>query len=355
MAKEQTTIPFLRHQLLLSLSLLAVLCLTCLGAGLLAHLSPVMPSYIAGQLERHRELNGVHQFTAGYADAGEYVLIGQVPTADYSRGGVYFLGASDTLVSIMPWALPPAERALIHNYALGDLTHQELLYFLRSLIEEHHLLQAGGEKTTVVLGLFYGMTRPKTGRRLGDDAVPSLFRRHGFYTFDYQKGIHLVRMGPVERFLRRERIYVNRFLRTLVLRPQKVYPAKQLRPEAYQAEWTAIMGTQWRKSMEGQMRHLEELLDYLQQRKVRTQVIFPPRGTWHEELPFSSAYREMVLPILQVRGVPVTDLTRLLPDSDFGDATHVRYTGQWKLHRIYRDLALRALAEMGTPVQSQGH
>lgn len=337
----------MRQQAILALALLAAVAGTCLAIGLLAHFSPVIPRYLSWQRELHRERNGIYEYAAAYADAGDYILVGQLPREDFSRGGVYFLGASDTMISIMPRELPPAEQALIRNYAMGDLNHQEMFYFLRNLIEEQNLLQAGGEKTTIFLGLFYGMTRPKTGRRLGDDVIPLLFRRHGFYTFG-REGIHLVPMSRLESFLRRERIYANRFLRILILRPQRVLPAETPDPAAFASEWVEIMGPDWRASMDEQMHYLTALLDYLAQRKVRVHVIFPPRGTWHEELPFAKAYRERVLRLLDSRGVPVTDFTRLLPDEEFGDATHLRHSGQWKVHSVHRALAVRALAEMQT-------
>jgi FkbH-like protein len=72
------------------------------------------------------------------------------------------------------------------------------------------------------------------------------------------------------------------------------------------------------------------------------------RHTWHDGLPYTAAYRSMLLSIFESRKVPVTDLSHFLPDQDFGDATHFRYSGQRKIHRVYRELAFRALAEMET-------
>jgi hypothetical protein len=334
-----------REQLRLSLTFMAAVCFTSLGIVLLAHFSPVIPHYIAQELARQRQINGIYYYDAGYADAEDYVLIGQVPQDDYSRGGVYFFGASGTTISIMPWELPLAERTLIHNYALGDLSHRELRYFLRSLIEEHDLLQAGGRKTTVMLCLFYGMARRKSG---ANHFVARLFPRHGFYSYDPEDGIYRVPMSSLERFLRRERVYANRFLQILTVPYSDVIASEKPNPAKYQAMWIKSIGPNWQGEMAAQVDDLAALLDYLQERKVPVRVIFPPRGTWHDGLPFDAAYRNMLQPILESRKIPVTDLSRLLPDEDFGDAGHLRYSGQWKLHRVYRELALRALEEMGT-------
>jgi hypothetical protein len=251
----------------------------------------------------------------------------------------------------MPWELPPGERALIHNYAIGDISHRETRHFLRSLIEEHDLLQAGREKTTVMLCLFYSMARRKapTGH-----FVSLLFPRHGFYTFDADRGIHRVPMSSVELFLRRERVYANRFLHVLTRRPSRVLPSEPLDPLKFQRQWVLSMGPDWRESMETEMHELAALLDYLRTRQVRIRIIYPPVGSWHDALPFNTTYHEMVGPILASRRIPVTDLSRLLPDEDFGDAGHLRYSGQWKLHRVYRELALQALAEMGTSPGASG-
>jgi hypothetical protein len=75
-----------RTQKRLSLALVAALCVTAVGVGLLAHLSPVMPRYIVEEVERHRRTNGMYYFNGGYADAEDYVLVGQVLTDDHALG-----------------------------------------------------------------------------------------------------------------------------------------------------------------------------------------------------------------------------------------------------------------------------
>jgi hypothetical protein len=155
-------------------------------------------------------------------------------------------------------------------------------------------------------------------------------------------------MSPVELFLRREWIYANRFLRVVTLRPTRVRPAHQPDPAKRAAEWVASMGVKWQPEMERQMRDLAILLDYLHQRQVRVQVVLPPLGTWLDGLPFQATYRRMLAPILTPRRIEMIDLGDLLPDEDFTDAVHLRYSGQRKLHRVYRKLALDALRHMGT-------
>jgi hypothetical protein len=135
-------------------------------------------------------------------------------------------------------------------------------------------------------------------------------------------------------------------LRILFLQPSAVRPRSEVGSEAHQAQWIKIMGDDWREEMEDQMRDLERLLDYLQERKVHVRVVLPPQATWQNGVPFATTYRNMLLPILDSRNIPVSDFSHFLSDDDFGDATHFRYSGQWKIHSAYRELALDALREM---------
>lgn len=336
-----------QEQLRLSLMVLAAMCLTAVAVAFLAHWTNVIPAQAASELEFHRKTNGTLFYDGGYIDDGDYVLLGQIPKDDYSRGGVYFIGASEMKASIMPWALPPEERKLIHEYSIGDLRHREVRHYLRTLVEDHGLLEAGGEKTTVILDLCYMLARKKDFSIPIDRYTELLFERHRFYTYDWDKGIHRVPLTALERFYRVERDYANRFVRYSLM------PRSRVRPFVPSDEWkrkhlNTVMGENWREQMQADVQDLAETLDYLQKRNVRIRAIFPPSGSWNKELPYEAAYREMIAPILAARNVPVSDFSTFLPDSDFGDDVHARYSGQLKLHDAYRKLALEELTAMGT-------
>jgi hypothetical protein len=320
--------------------------------GLLAHWTPVIANHVAGELARHRATNGTLFYDGGYIDDGDYVLLGQIPKDDYSRGGVYFIGASEMKASIMPWLLPPSESRLIHEYSIGDFRHREVRHYLRSLIEEQGLLQAGGQKTTVILSLCYLLARKKDLNIPLDRYVELLFERHHFYTYDWNKGIHRVGLSSVERFLRLQRDFANRFLRFLILSPSRVRP--YVPPDEWKRKHLiSVMGSNWQEQMKADVQDLAELLDYLQKHNVRVRALFPPSGSWDKELPYEAAYREMVGPILASHNVPISDYGDFLPDEEFGDDIHARYSGQLKLHPAYRDLALQALSEMGTRLEPE--
>jgi hypothetical protein len=331
---------------LLSTTLLAVVVLTCVAVGVAAHFTPVFANRLASEIQRHREVDGMYRFNGGYIDGGDDVLVGQIPVADYSRGGVYFIGASETKMSIMPYLLPPAERALIHNFSLGDLRHSDVLHYVRMLVEEVGLLSAGGEKTTVFLGMSNMMGRPRDWNRYDSHYVPELFERHGFYTFDEDGGIHKVAMSPVERFLRRERIYASRFLHTLTaIKSRVAIPV----PEDHEKLMVYQMDDDWRDEMVRQAAYVGETIDYLRARGVRVIVLFPPIQSWQKQMPYQKHYRDVLQPVLNARQVDVVDFSHLLPDSEFGDSVHARYSGQIKLHEAYAKLARDALSGSGPP------
>lgn len=330
----------------LSLALLAVAVLTSVATGLAAHYTPVFADHLKKELQRQRDVDGKLFYNDGYLDDGDYVLLGQLPYADYSRGGVYFIGASETKIAIRPWDLPQTERALIHNYSLGDLRHSDVFHYVRSLVEEDSLLEAGGDKTTVVLGLSYQMTRTRDLSQAVDRYVPMLFERHGLYTYDVESGIRRTPMTGVERFLRLEKVRARRFLQVLISPKDDVSIGDET-PEQMHDYLINAMGPHWRSEMEKQVGYVAQTVDYLQSRGAHVRVILPPEAAWHEGIPYSETYRALLTPILQSRKVQVSDLNDLLADGEFSDAVHARYSGELKLHAAYRDIALQSLAEMG--------
>jgi hypothetical protein len=335
------------EQLRLSLLLLSAMCITSAVIAALASATPVIQDQTAREVALHRSSNGYYLYNGGYVDNGDYVLIGQLPNDDYSRGGVYFIGASEMNTAIMTWTLPPAERRLIHNYALGDLRHIEARHYVRMLVEDNGLLQAGGERTTVILGLSYQMARDKWGH---SGYVKQLFHRHRHYAYDWDQGIRRVQLSPIERYLRLERDRANRFLRILIL-PSKRVSVTAMPDAEKRALLIRLMAGEWRSAMRREVQELVALIDYLQQRNVHVRAILHPNGSWQNGLPYNAAYRDLVMPILASRRVPLTDYSSALADDDFIDHVHARYPGQAKMHTAYHELALQALAEMGTKIE----
>jgi hypothetical protein len=330
----------MRYQTALSLTLLAALCLTFAGLAAAARLTPVIDNHVAREETLQRLTDGIFLYDDGYIDDGDYVLVGQLQQDDHTRGGVYFIGSSQTRAAIMPWRLPAAEQALIRNYSIGDLRHRDLRFYLRSLVEEHGLLSAGGENVTIFLELSPAMTRPQD--YAATSYVSHVFTRQRFYTYDGELGIHRAPMSFVERWVRLQRVDVYRFLRVLFLARSRV---KLFTPEQ-QSPQAVSFGATWSEALASETAELAATLDYLRERNVRVRAIFPPTGTWIEAQPYEAEYRRVVTPLLAERGIPVVDQSDFLQDYEFGDDWHATYSGQLRLHEADRQLALTALEEM---------
>ncbi|HET9232485.1 MAG TPA: hypothetical protein VFO00_14455 [Vitreimonas sp.] len=327
----------------LALMLAAAACATFVAAAAGAHFTPVIQDHVERQIERQAAVNGMYLYNDGYVDDGDYVLLGQIPNADFSRGGVYFIGPSEMKLTLMPWRLSPEESALIHNYSIGDFRHSDVHQYVRMLVEEAGLLQAGAERTTIFLGLSTEMTREPSRRYIG-----ALFERHGHYTFDRSGEMHIRAMSPAERAYRLGRNSANRFLSILFLAPNKVRTLREIE----QLPENQLRSGDWRPAMEMEVRILGQTIDYLQARGVDVRAIYPPQASWRRDVDYSRPYFEMVSAVLAARSVPLIDQRDLLADAEFGDAVHARYNGQLKLHDAYLDLARDALDDMGMPMST---
>lgn len=324
----------------LPLILAAVTSLTYAAVLALAHWSPIIPSFVNREISRLQSTNGVYLYDAGFVDDADYVLLGQVPVDDRSQGGVYFIGDSELNVALQPWRLSPEERRLIHNYSMGALRHHDVRQLVQMLVEDFDLLRAGGDHTTIFLGLSYYLARPPVpGANLA-----YYVERHGLYSYDHDGGMHPVHLSRIERFFLTERDYAQRVLGiATALRRSRVWPPD---PAAKTGESRRLSGD-WRAAMREEVRELEALLDYLQEQGVRVVAILPPSGSWDDNLPYERAYRRLIEPVVRSHHVDVIDEGDLLSDEEFADGNHPTYAASMRLHQLHRQAALRALGEMG--------
>ncbi len=315
----------------------------------LSRTTTVIQDRVEREQARHIEINGVYFYDGGYVDDGDLVLLDHLPNADFSRGGVYYIGSSEMRTSLMPWILPKAEQKLIHNLSIGDFRHREIDSYVRMLVEDFGLLEAGGPKNTVILSSFAFLARPKAPDNPRDQYVPSLFERHGQYTYDWEDGINRKKQSQVERWYRSEKDRANRFLSVVfALNESRVRPTRGL-------EWSYehlafAMREDWENSMPVEVERLEQTLDYLLDKDVNVIVLRPPVAEWQFDHPYEPAYRAMVEPLLEARNIPIADFGDFLEAEEFGDDVHAVYSAQVKLHDAYRALALEELARMGTEV-----
>lgn len=325
---------------MLPLVLVLTICLTFAASAYFARTTPVIANFAKSETERVKAVDGVYFYSAGYVDDADFLMLGQIPHDDYSRGGVYFIGDSKMIVSLLPYLMTPEERRLIHNYSIGGLRHDEERDLFRMLVEECGLLRAGGKNTTIFIDVSYYRARPKTGAV----RLSYYVQRHGLYTYKPGEGMHVAPIPPIERFINFQRDYAQRFLEIVFHLRQSAVIGQA--PEN-KTKASRVLGDTWRAEMTKQVGELTALIDYLQSRGVHVVAIYPPSGSWDDEMPYAPTYYGLVGPILKARGVPIMDQGDTFTDSDFADAAHLKYSAAVREHEANLAAARRALADMG--------
>ena len=338
----------IRGQTRLLLWVLVIIAVLHLIAQLAVHNDRMLLPHL---MAKWKETNGMYTDNRFYDDFDGTlgILYDQLPFADYSKGGVYFIGSSRLGFPLTLWDLPPQEQSLIHNYTIGASSYAQQWQFVRYLIEEHGLLKAGGEKTLVVIDLF--IANANHNLTLQEGAPPGLwnyrFTGYGLYTYDREKGIGDVPMSQAKRFLRIAQVHDDNFWSWLFnLVRQKpsggVMLQENLRrhPEEWMPSMTRVLGPDWENGMDLELRKLGEMIDYLQARKVHVVGIYMPQGTWYKRYPQSFRFRECAFALLQSKSVPYVDLAESMPDDRFRDSMHLNYVG---VHEVFPKLL--AIAE----------
>ena len=100
------------------------------------------------------------------------------------------MGASTVKNSVIRSELLADEKELIRNFSLSASSTADLHHLLRFLIENRSFLDAGGEKTLIVVGL--GFQNPRVlapNPRMNARFTQSLVERHGLYDYSKSGGI----------------------------------------------------------------------------------------------------------------------------------------------------------------------
>jgi hypothetical protein len=285
-----------------------------------------------------------------FIDSADRLLHQDLPAADFSRGGVYLVGASSLAWALRIWDLPASTRPLIQNFAIGGSNHADEFDLVRYLVEEEGLLRAGGEKTLVVFGISYHMTHnarlPDTGPH---DFFPRLWASRGFYRVDPDGSIHRSGLNPLWKHVIVERAKLTGLLRELVnLAYTPFKPARVLNPGAFKRRWTRLLGPRWKEKIELDLASLARTLDYLRQRGAKVLVIDMPRASWNGEVPIEQEYRKRMRGICDRAGVEVLDLSHTIPDDDFADSTHLSPSGIERFQAAVMDRFLDHLRRSGS-------
>ena len=299
--------------------------------------------------------NREHMANRGmFLEFEDRLILDEIPHADYARGGVYFFGSSPMKWGLATWALPPDLRRLIGNYGIGASSHELQYAFIRHLVEHENFLKAGGNKTHVMLGLYWSMGQ----NWKSDSYFKPLWERHGLYTYSDANGIQRIVASPFLIALRYERARCMGFIGSNINRlahaavtalgipltdTEKIQDTERVR------RWAARLSDdgEWRAGLDRQMTALQRLIDYLHQRKVGVTVVLLPERTPFKVLPEPMAYQQAVRNLCEQRAVPLVDISHLLAEDEFWDINHSNYEGLMKTHAALMSLAADRLANMG--------
>ncbi len=343
-----------RFQTILALILSGVAIATAAGVDLAAR-SPGLAARIdaadRARFERGEEL---YVNRGNWLEFEDRLLLEEIPNADYTRGGVYFFGSSNLKWALKTWELPPEERALVGNYGVGAISHSLEAQFIHFLVEKRGLGRAGDGRTAIVLGAFWsnGVSwKPET-------YFGPLWRRYRLYTYDESRGVDVAPLDPVTRHWRMEKARcsgflsgnANRVARAVVLAlGEPLDPTERMKDPDAMRTWVLshYAHLDWRGPLTDQMRALGDLIDYLKERRIEVRIALLPRRLAFDEVPLDRAYRDEVTALAAGRGVPLTDLSRLLAEDEFWDESHYNQAGLNKTHDALMRIARAHLRAVG--------
>lgn len=286
-----------------------------------------------------------------YFDMSDRVFLDLIPNADFSRGTVCYLGSSNLGTAVIPWTLPAEHRDLVHYYNVPGSSHTDHANFLRYMIEHEDFLQAGGDKTMVVMAVFYGSSKRSSW-------FANAFI-HGLYTYDRERGIEPTGASWLHRLLRTEKVRCRSFLLTCntvlgvtsdLTIDVDLWPNPWSRPypkDEFQHHWTSRMSPEWDANMTVELQALSDALDLLRSHQVHAAVALLPIGSWGRELPFHGVFVDRVNALAEAKSVPLLDLSALLGDDEFSDQVHMNHAGATKSHAALTELAADHLRRIG--------
>lgn len=324
--------------------LLMVVASTAIALDSLAH-NERLASWLAHESEEYCRKTKTTFWNDGYfADIEDRLLNEELPAADYSKGGVYLMGASNLRAATKFWELPPEQRALIHNYAISRSSHSDVFQFLHYLVDQRGMLRAGGGKTMIILGVSYGEIQYQNDP---EEYFAKLWERHGLYHCSAEKGITPVPVNPLWHFVHFERVRIAGCLDKLSgsvihqirsyrgIKPQNKHGEDfyELRPHLY-SEQT------WNKSLHDQMEDFDRMLGFLNACNVHVAVVILPYGSWEDKWTFKNAYTAEITAVCNSNQIPLYDWSGRLEDDDFQDSSHLNVIGAEKLQPAFLEIAL---------------
>ena len=338
-----------RTQGLVSLTVLLVIVVTGAAVGLGAHNEKL------GHWLQERETSSCQRddrlipYTLGFVDAGDRLLLGDLPQLDTSKGGVYVLGSSTAIYCLEDWNLPPDQARLIHNFGIYSVNPTQILQFARYLIDRQSLLTAGGEKSLVFIGLAVtDMVEDNQDVTVGGARyLPACLKRSGLYDYDPIAGISVVPLSPPARLITYEKARSRSFLLRCLSGAEGAHARRSIDRAQFRKEITTRLGSDWEPVMSRQLPQLGALLDYLQSRHVRVVPFLVPTGSWTQGLTARDQFVSGVRALCEVKSLEFLDFSHLLKDDDFSDPLHPAADGTRKVHDVLMKIAMSHLHRTG--------
>ncbi|MBL9202641.1 MAG: hypothetical protein JNL39_19165 [Opitutaceae bacterium] len=322
-----------------------VIALACMARN------PTLAAWLARKDEAHARAAHIAFWNNGYFDDVEDRLINEeLPAADYSRGGVFLLGASNARAATLLWTLPPASRALIHNYAIAMSNHEHKFQLVRHLVEHKGILRAGGEKCLFIFGVSYGEAlfayEPT-------EFPVQIWRRHNLFECTREGGIRQLPMHPITRLMRLERVRIAGCLQALNHTMRRDWRTRNgvpiLNAERFAQFEERMRGipADWAEKIAGQMEMFGAMIDYLTARQARVVIALLPDGTWENARPYAAAYTAAMENIAAEKKLPLYDWRDLLLDDEFSDSSHANVFGAEKVQAELLKIATPFLLSTG--------
>ena len=289
--------------------------------------------------------DGPNLYRRLYLDNEDRALLSELEELDVSRGGVYFFGGSNMMWATRVPDLPPAQRRLVHNFAVGGESSPRFVrQYVEFLVNHKDLLHAGDDKTLVVYGTCFLNVRPV--RDNAGSVFTNMWRRRGLYRYDFETGIEPVPLNDLlRRYIVRKGRYASlvqgcfeRFERWMV--PKALRRRKTPNDAgSFAADYRRRLGPQWREYLAEHRAELQQLAEYIKRKKMNFAVVLLPLASWHRPLPYPPTYRAMIEDFCKKNGVPLYDLSTIAGDDDFIDHIHMNERGLPKTDAALMEIA----------------
>jgi len=338
--------------------MLAVVIVTCLSLLAMAE-TPWVKDTIREtawkQATRKKQIP-LFSFYREFLDSEDRLIHEDLPSLDFTRGGIYLIGASNVAWAVKLWDLPADVRPWFHNLAMKGTNQSDQFDMLRFLVEQRRQAgKEGGSKTLVVFGLSYHSSHnARISQTEVAGSLSSVLERHGFYSINPDGTIRRNARPRLYETIVLERTKITGVLKelvNLVYTPFKL--VRTLDPKGSADEWRRTLGDRWNEKIDHEVNVFSRSVAFLRERGVRTVVVQMPQPSWDHDTPFEKAFMRGIRKVCQDQAIPVYDFSRLVLDDEFADSVHLTTEGMAKFGTKIVEIGREFLYSTGVRAPSQ--